>query len=72
MAKAKTQLIDLGALQTNLEQSTAALKIAQRAKLKADADHERALQAHERARVSLNAGINTLKATTAVSNLYAG
>jgi len=70
--QAPTKLIDLGLLQSNLEASTKNLKAAQRAKLKADAEHERALEAHERARVSLNAGINTLKATTSVSNLYAG
>lgn len=70
--QAPTKLIDLGLLQSNLEASTKNLKAAQRAKLKADAEHERALEAHERARVSLNAGINTLKVTTSVSNLYAG
>ena len=69
--KQTNPLISLGLLQANLENSTKTLRSAQKAKLKADQDHERALEAHERARVSLNAGINTLKSATSVSNLYA-
>jgi hypothetical protein len=66
-----TQSISLGALQSGLEESAANLKAAQRAKLRADQDYERATEAYERARVALNAGVQTLKSAASVPNMYA-
>ena len=63
--------VSLGALQAELELATKTLRAAQRAKLKADEAFERATEAHERSRITLNAAVGAVKSSTHVGNLYA-
>lgn len=71
MKKSNCKTIDLGLLQSQLENSTSNLKRTQKAKLRADEAYERAVETHERARVALNAGVTTLKVSSTVPNPYA-
>lgn len=72
MAKtANPKSVDLGTAQAQLEATTRALKAAQRAKAKADADHDRAVEAHESARASFNAAVMTISTATKVTDLMA-
>jgi hypothetical protein len=71
MKREKAKVVSLGLLQLHVETTTTTLRRAQKAKLRADEAYEQALQAHERARVELNAGIATLKASATVPNPYA-
>ena len=66
-----TKSIDLGVLQTNAEEAAKRLKAAQRAFQRAATEHEEAIQANDRARVALNQGVSTLKASIAVQDIYA-
>ena len=72
--KAKRQAapsVDMGQLQAEVIEATSALKAAQAAKLKADQNYTDALARHERAKVSINAGLATVKSAAQVDNLYA-
>ena len=71
MSKKQTNAVDLGILQNNLAIATNHLKLAQRAKLRADAAYEDALKLHEQTRVTFNAGVAALKTAAVVPNLYA-
>lgn len=63
--------VDLGAMQLNVEMAANNLRLAQRAKQKADTDYARAVDLKEQCDISLNAGMAQLKAATKVANLYA-
>ena len=63
--------LDLGVLQTNAESAAKRLKAAQRAFQKAADEMQAATEANTNARVALNQGVSTLKASIAVSDIYA-
>jgi len=63
--------VNLGQLQLDLEMSTNNLKLAERAKLRADQAYEEALALHDKQRVAFNGAFQTVKASTVVTNLYA-
>jgi len=71
MKKMNSKTVDLGELQSHVEECTKQLKAAQRAKQRADQVYIEALASHERSRVSLNSGIAALKEAATVPNLYA-
>lgn len=69
---AKPQLaLDLGQMQSDLVAAAQILRASTRAKQRADQAYDEAVEAHERARIALNSGVQTLKAATNVPNLYA-
>lgn len=68
---AKNLALDLGQMQADLVTAAQVLRNATRAKQRADQNYEEAVEAHERARVALNSGVQTLKSATNVPNLYA-
>lgn len=69
--KKSTASIDLGQLQADLVAATQEVHTASKAKARADQAYEAAVEAHERARVSLNGAVATLKSQTSVANPYA-
>jgi hypothetical protein len=69
--KHSTLSVDMGQLQMEVIDATMVLKAAQQAKLKADQIYTDALSRHERAKVSLNAGVAAVKSEAQVDNLYA-
>ena len=67
----KSPSVDLGQMQQEVIEATRGLKSAMSAKLRADQAYEDALSRHERAKVSINAGLQAVKSAAQVANLYA-
>lgn len=67
----KPKSIDLSVLQTSAEDAAKRLRAAQKAFTKAAEEHAAAIDANERARIALNQGVAALKASIAVSDIYA-
>ena len=70
MAKS-TPAVSLGQLQADLEDCTHDLKLAQKAKAKADAYYDEALALHQQACVALNLGLASVKEASRIPNPYA-
>ena len=71
MSKPRTPSVDLGQSQLNLQAATNNLRLAQRAKEKADSDYVRALELHERTKREFNAALTVVQTASRVPDPYA-
>lgn len=71
MSKPRTPSVDLGQSQVCLQTATNNLRLALRAKVKADTDYARALELHERTKREFNATLTVIQTASRVPDPYA-